>query len=133
MKEIKNKIIIDSVLLILSAIGMVVAIVLDNSFGVGFCSSIIGAEVVWLYKLIKASKNEEKAKEYKILENDERLITLNMQARAISLSIMQILIVIVGIVGYFINNEVLLLFSVISVLVSILLYVIAYIILNKIK
>ena len=133
MKKIKNKIIIESILLVFSIIGLIVSVIYDNSFAIGFCSSFIGTLAICLVRLNKISKSEEKAKEYEIEEKDERTKLLNMEARSTAFTIVELLLLVVGCVGYLVNNETIVFLSTSTVLVGIIIYLITYVILNKTK
>lgn len=133
MKKIKNKIIIESIVLVLSIIGLVVSVICDNSFAIGFCSSFVATMTMGLIKLNKISKSEEKVKEYEIEEKDERTRLLNMEARSIAFTVVGLLLLVVGFIGYIINNETILFLSTSTIFVEVITYSIAYIVLNKIK
>lgn len=133
MKQIKIRMIIETVLLVLSIIGIILSTIYDNSFAIGFSSSILGFSAVSLIRLSKISKSEEEIKEYQILEKDERLILINREARSISFSILTMAMLVLGIIGYIIDNETMLFMSTGSVFIGIISYLITYAILNKTK
>lgn len=133
MKQIKNKMIIQVILLVLSIGGIVVSTIYDNSFGIGFFSSILGFSSVTLLRLSSISKSETKIKEYRTLEKDECLKLLNNEARSISFCIISILLLILGCVGYIYNNETMLFLATGTTFVGVISYLIVYTILTKIK
>ncbi|HPF82569.1 MAG TPA: hypothetical protein PLV83_00135 [Bacilli bacterium] len=133
MKKIKCRIILSLAALVLSIAGLVVAVIYDNSFGIGFCSSIIGSNIVMLYRLSKISKDANKAKEYEILEKDERLKSIANEAKAFTLNCLLIILLSIGLVGYFIKNDLVLMIPTYTALVGVIIYLITTAILNKTK
>lgn len=133
MKRAKFRLMINSIILVLSIGGLIASIIFDIAFLIGFFSSIIGASIVGLFKLYKITRSEEKAKEYEILEKDERIKLIANESKAISFNVLLVLLLGSSIVGYVISNEILLIFSFSIVLVATTLYFITTVILNKIK
>lgn len=133
MKQIKTRMIIEIILLLLGTVGLVLSIIYDNSFAIGFSSSIFGFAIIWLLRLSKISKNENALKDYQNMEKDKRLKLLNHQARSISFTIISFALLITAVIGYYINNDTILFFSTGTVFVGIICYLITYAILSRIK
>lgn len=133
MQKAKVRLLIESIVLILSIGGLIISIICDSDFFIGFCSSLIGASAVGLCKMYKITRNKEKAVEYEILEKDERVKSIVKESKSIAYNIILILLVCSSLIGYIKGNETVLLFSSFIVLLSTTSYFIITAVLNKIR
>lgn len=131
MKEVKSRMIKEIVMLVIGIIGLVVSIIYNNSFGIGFSSSLLGIAIYWLSVLSKVSKSETKSKDFLALEKDERLKLINNESRSTSFTIIIFILLTEGVVGYIIDNQIIMLLSTITALVGSIIYIVIYTILNK--